>query len=51
MEICNKGHVEIVYDGWDCPMCEAADKINEERDAIEELKDEIKELKKEIEND
>lgn len=45
MDICKSGHEEIIYEGWNCPVCEMIDKKDEE---IEKLGDKINELETEL---
>ena len=45
MDICNSGHVEIVFDSLTCPMC--ALKANKDGE-IDTLRDEVLELTEKV---
>lgn len=45
MEYCKK--CDIVHDVYDCPLCEANEKIGDLESKIDELEDEISDLKRE----
>ena len=45
MKICSQHHDEIVYDGRDCPLCEANQTVADRDKEIEDLCDEIESLK------
>jgi len=47
MEVCNRGHEEIVFDGLDCPFCKILDENDRLIDEIAELKEKIADLEKE----
>ena len=47
MEVCNRGHEEIVFDGLVCPFCEILDENDRLIDEIAELKEKIADLEKE----
>jgi len=49
MILCDDNHQEVCFLGDDCPLCKAAEKIEELTDEIEELKDQVKDLEAEIE--
>jgi len=56
VDVCSKGHAEIVYEDWTCPVCELIDEHGREldelrddhSDAIVALEDEINSLKETI---
>ena len=39
MKICDEHKSDIVYDGKECPLCEAEDEIKDLQDLIDELND------------
>lgn len=47
MNLCSKGHDEIVYDGRLCPVCEKTVEIEKLENNLSDLGDEISELKNE----
>ena len=44
MEVCNRGHEEIVFDGLVCPFCKILDENDRLIDEIAELKEKIEYL-------
>lgn len=52
MEVCSKQHTEIVFNGLDCPLCQAlieneglAEEVGTQQDLVEKLETEIKWMK------
>lgn len=41
MEICNRKHIEIVFEGLPCPMCEAVDNSDVLYDKVANLEDKL----------
>ena len=40
MSICSEGHKEIVYNSYNCPMCDMVEEIKTLKSEIEKLKNE-----------
>lgn len=54
MDLCDKNHDQICFDGWQCPFCrmisDKDDQIDDLQNQISSLESEIAKLEKEIEN-
>jgi predicted RNase H-like nuclease (RuvC/YqgF family) len=49
MDMCSSHHETIVYDSYDCPLCEKIKELESYERDIDKLNDEISELKDKIE--
>ena len=43
MEVCYHNHDEIVFDGLNCPLCEANERVEELEDEVLDLRDTLNE--------
>jgi len=54
MEMCDRGHGEVCYDGPSCPACallyEMDEKLGAKRARIETLEDRVLQLEDQLEN-
>jgi hypothetical protein len=44
MNLCDKKHEQICFDGYDCPMCEKNNETDRLEREIEELRDKVEDL-------
>lgn len=49
MDICSRNHETIVYDSYDCPLCDKIKELETHERDIDKLNDEIEDLKNKIE--
>lgn len=49
MELCNRNHDEVCYEGVSCPLCELIDEKAELEKEIEDLRKEIEQLEIQLE--
>jgi transcription initiation factor IIE alpha subunit len=50
MNLCDKDHQEVCFEGMNCPVCLERMELEEDRKKIERLENEIGELKEENDN-
>lgn len=50
MELCDSGHTEICFEGYNCPMCLAHDRIRELEDDNKQLERQLEDANEEIDN-
>ena len=48
MRLCNDGHDEVCYEGYNCPACNVLRDKEHLQEEVQDLKSEIDELKAEI---
>lgn len=49
MDMCDRNHETIVYDSYDCPLCEKIKELEAYERDIDKLNDEVDDLKNKIE--
>ena len=49
MEMCSRTHETIIYDSYDCPLCEKIKELESYEKDIDKLNDKIEELEEKIE--
>ncbi len=47
--MCSRNHDTIVYDSYDCPLCEKIKELESQEKEIDKLNDEVDGLKNQIE--